>query len=166
MTDIIETNTNPARCYVVDTDGACRGNPGPGGWGAFLTSFDQGRLPLVRTLSGAKRHTTNNEMELTAAIKALSSLPPNDVPAHVQSDSQYVIKGMTEWRTRWEANGWASSDGMPVKNYDLWQALINAVGTRPVTWEWVRSHAGHKGNEAAHKLAHDALDRALTRQRA
>ena len=168
MTDIIDTTTDiivPTRRYLVATDGACRGNPGPGGWGALLTSFDVDRLPLTKTLSGAKRHTTNNEMELTAVIKALSWLPPNDVPALVQSDSQYVIKGMTEWRPKWEANGWATSDGAPVKNYDLWQALIDAVATRPVTWEWVRGHAEHESNKAAHKLAHDALDRALQGKR-
>src|SRR5690554_4797895 len=103
MTDIIDatadlTNIAHARRYVVATDGACRGNPGPGGWGAMLTFFDGGTVRATKTLSGAKRHTTNNEMELTAAIKALAWLPANDVPALVQSDSQYVINGMNEWR--------------------------------------------------------------------
>jgi len=129
MTNIIDVitdhiNTAPVRRYVVATDGACRGNPGPGGWGAILTSFDTDRLPRTKTLSGAKRQTTNNEMELMAAIKALAWLPANNVPALVQSDSQYVINGMNEWRHGWAAKNWRKPDGKPVKNRELWEALI------------------------------------------
>lgn len=160
------TNIAHARRYVVATDGACRGNPGPGGWGAILTSFDLDRLPRTKTLSGAKRHTTNNEMELMAAIKALTWLPANDVPALVQSDSQYVINGMNEWRHGWEANNWRTSAGKLVKNRELWEALIAAMGDREVTWEWVRGHAGHQGNETADQLANKAMDRMLHRSRA
>lgn len=171
MTKIIDadtdlTNITPARRYLVATDGACRGNPGPGGWGAILTSFDVDRLPRTKSLSGAKRHTTNNEMELTAAIRALTRLPVNDVPALVQSDSQYVVNGMNEWRHGWEANDWRTSAGKPVKNRELWEALIAAVGDREVTWEWVRGHAGHQGNETADQLANKAIDRMLHGSRA
>ena len=166
MTKIIDadtdlTNITPARRYVVATDGACRGNPGPGGWGAILTSFDVDRLPRTKSLSSAKRHTTNNEMELTAAIRALSWLPANDVPALVQSDSQYVINGMNEWRHGWVANNCRKPDRKPVKNRELWEALIAAMGDREVTWEWVRGHAGHQGNETADHLANKAIDRML-----
>ena len=166
MTDIIDTataftNIAPARRYVVATDGACRGNPGPGGWGAILKSFDVDRLPRTKTVSGAKRHTTNNEMELTAAIKALAWLPANDVPALVQSDSQYVINGMNEWRHGWVAKNWRKPDGKPVKNRELLEALIAAMGDREVAWQWVRGHAGHKGNETADQLANKAIDRML-----
>lgn len=171
MTKIIDadtdlTNITPARSYLVATDGACRGNPGPGGWGAILTSFDVDRLPRIKTLSGAKRHTTNNEMELTAAIKALARLPANDVPALVQSDSQYVINGMNEWHHGWVAKNWRKPDGKPVKNRELWEGLIAAMGDREVTWEWVRGHAGHQGNETAVRLANKAIDRMLHGSRA
>lgn len=171
MTEITDTTTalisiNHARRYAVATDGACRGNPGPGGWGAMLTSFDADRLPRTKTLSGATRHTTNNEMELTAAIKALTWLPSNDVPALVQSDSQYVIKGMNEWRHGWMAKNWRKPDGKPVKNRELWEALIAAMGNREVTWEWVRGHAGHQSNETADQLANKAIDRMLHGSRA
>ncbi|SEQ52056.1 ribonuclease HI [Devosia sp. YR412] len=171
MTDIIDispapTNIAPTRRYVVATDGACRSNPGPGGWGAVLTSFDGDTVRDTKTLSGAKRHATNNEMELTAAIKALSWLPANDVPALVRSDSQYVINGMNEWRHGWVANNWRTSAGKPVKNRELWEALIAAMGDREVVWEWVRGHSGHQDNEAADQLANNAIERMLTRKRA
>lgn len=171
MTEILGTtnaltNVALARRYVVATDGACRGNPGPGGWGAVLTSFDVDRLPRTKTVSGAKRHTTDNEMELTAAIKALAWLPANNVPALVHSDSQYVINGMNEWRHGWAAKSWRKADGKPVKNRKLWEALIAAMGDREVTWEWVRGHAGHQGNETADQLANKAIDRMLHRSRA
>lgn len=167
MTDITiaTTGTASSRRYLIATGGTCLGNPGPGAWGAKLISFEGPTVRATKCLSGVKRHTNNIVMEVLAAIKALSWLPVNDVPAHVQSNSQYVIKGMTEWRATWEQNGWVTSAGKPVKNEDLWRALIDAVGDREVTWEWVRGHDGHEGNEAAHKLAHDALDRALKRQR-
>lgn len=168
MTKIIDADTNItlARRYVVATDGACRGNPGPGGWGALLTSYDVDRLPRTKTLSGAKRHTTNNEMELTAALKALTWLPTNGVPALVQSDSQYVINGMNEWRHSWAANNWRNPASKPVKHRELWEALIAAVGDREVTWEWVRGHAGHEDNETADQLANRAIDRMLHHSRA
>lgn len=129
----------------------------------MLTSFAGEMVRDTKTLSGANRHTTNNEMELTAAIKALSWLPANDVPALVQSDSQYVINGMNEWRHGWVAKNWRKPDGKPVKNRELWEALIAAMGDREVTWEWVRGHAGHQGNETADQLANKAIDRMLHR---
>lgn len=166
MTKIIDADTDysniaPARRYVVATDGACRGNPGPGGWGAMLTSYDGETVRATKALSGAKRHTTNNEMELTAAIKALTWLPENSLPALVQSDSKYVINGMNEWRQCWQANNWSKPDGKPVKNRVLWEALIAAVGDREVIWEWVQGHAGHRDNEIADQLANKAIDRML-----
>lgn len=164
ITDL--TNIASTRRYVVATDGACRGNPGPGGWGAILTSFDADRLPRTKTLSGAKRRTTNNEMELTAAINALAWLQANDVPALVYSDSQYVINGMNGWCHGWAAESWRKADGKPVKNRELWEALIAAMGDREVTWEWVRGHAGHEGNETADQLANKAIDRMLRRVQA
>lgn len=131
------------------TDGACKGNPGPGGWGALLRTGG-----TEKELFGGEPGTTNNRMELRAVIEALSALKrPCDVLLHV--DSQYVLKGMTEWLPGWKAKGWRTADKKPVKNVDLWQqldALVNGAGHR-IEWRWVRGHNGDPGNERADELA-------------
>lgn len=134
------------------TDGACRGNPGPGGWGAILTSGDR-----EKTLSGAERATTNNRMELTAAVEALRALKR---PCQVRlfTDSTYVKKGITEWLPGWKRNGWKTSSKKPVRNRDLWQALDEQAARHDVEWLWVKGHAGNPGNERADALANAAID--------
>lgn len=173
MTDIsnIKTEivtTSPTRRYVVATDGACRGNPGPGGWGAVLLSYDSDTLRGQHELSGAKPSTTNNAMELTAALRALEWLRNQNpaIPITVISDSQYLIKGMTEWRHGWAARQWRTAEGKPVANLDLWTALIDAAEGRDVDWVWVRGHSGHPENERADQLGNAAIDRMLARKRA
>lgn len=133
------------------TDGACKGNPGPGGWGALLR---QG--PHEKTLCGGELNTTNNRMELLAVIQALRALKR---PCHVviHTDSQYVQKGMTEWLTNWKARGWRTADKKPVKNADLWQALDELAGEHTLRWQWVRGHAGDPGNERADALANQGV---------
>jgi ribonuclease HI len=135
------------------TDGACSGNPGPGGWGAILRWNGH-----EKDLSGAAAQTTNNRMEMTAAIEALGALKR---PARVRitTDSQYLKNGMTQWIHRWKANGWKTADKKPVKNADLWQALDQALTRHDVTWAWVRGHDGHVENERADALARAALAR-------
>lgn len=169
MTKIIDF-TPPSliitRRYVVTTDGACRGNPGPGGWGAKLISLEGDTVKAMKELSGAVPRATNNEMEMTAAIEALKGITTTDFPILVISDSQYLVKGMTEWLDGWKARGWRKSDGKPVLNRELWEGLISAVGGREVDWRWVRGHAGHGDNERADQLANLAIDRMLSRKRA
>jgi ribonuclease HI len=132
------------------TDGACLGNPGPGGWGALLR-FD-GR---EKELSGGEAQTTNNRMELMAAIAGLEALKrPCDVV--LTTDSQYVKLGVEQWMARWRANGWRTSDRKPVKNQDLWERLSIALADHRVTWHWVKGHAGHAENERVDVLARDA----------
>lgn len=147
MTDLVE----------IFTDGACRGNPGPGGWGALLRY--KGKEKHIR---GAEPHTTNNRMELMAAIEALASLKR---PCHVSltTDSQYVKKGMNEWMTDWKRRGWKTADKKPVKNVDLWQRLDEAVARHTIEWHWVRGHTGHPENELADSLANQAIDELLSR---
>lgn len=129
------------------TDGACKGNPGPGGWGALMVA---GRHR--KEIYGGEDNTTNNRMELTAVIEALSALKrPCDVILH--TDSQYVQKGITEWIHGWKARGWKTASRSPVKNADLWQALDAAQARHRIEWRWVRGHAGHDGNERADQLA-------------
>jgi ribonuclease HI len=136
---------------VVHTDGACSGNPGPGGWAALLAW--KGR---VKELSGAEVLTTNNRMELTAAIRALETLKrPMRVQLH--TDSEYLKKGMTEWLPAWKARGWRTADKKPVKNRDLWERLERAMAQHEVSWRWVRGHAGDPLNERADLLARAAL---------
>lgn len=143
------------------TDGACKGNPGPGGWGALLKSPD-----AQKELCGGELGTTNNRMEMTAVIEALAALKrPCKVILHV--DSQYVLKGMTEWLPGWKARGWKTASKEPVKNVDLWQrldALVNA-GEHQIEWRWVRGHNGDPGNERADQLANQGVVQALARGR-
>ena len=134
------------------TDGACKGNPGPGGWGALLIAGKH-----QKEIFGGEANTTNNRMELTAVIEALSALKrPCEVILH--TDSQYVQKGITEWIHGWKARGWRTASRSPVKNADLWQALDTAQMKHRIDWRWVRGHAGHDGNERADELANLGVD--------
>lgn len=134
------------------TDGACRGNPGPGGWGALLISADR-----EKTLHGGEADTTNNRMELTAAIKALDGLKgPRNVILY--TDSKYVMDGINEWMPNWKRRGWKTAAKKPVKNKDLWQALDAAVERHEIEWRWVKGHAGNPGNEKADELANLGVD--------
>lgn len=134
------------------TDGACRGNPGPGGWGAVLRYGDK-----ERELFGGEPHTTNNRMELMAAIQALEALKgPCEV--NLTTDSQYVRKGITEWLANWKKRNWQTAAKKPVVNKDLWQRLEAAAGRHQVTWHWVRGHSGHSENERADRLANRGID--------
>lgn len=129
------------------TDGACRGNPGPGGWGVLLRAGGH-----VKELCGGEPHTTNNRMELTAAIRALEALrEPCRVALY--TDSTYVRNGITQWLPGWQRRGWRTADNKPVKNQDLWMELAGAARRHEVEWHWVRGHAGHKENERADQLA-------------
>jgi ribonuclease HI len=136
---------------VIHTDGACSGNPGPGGWAAILEC--SGR---EKELFGGAPDTTNNRMELTAAIEALSALSrPSTVELH--TDSQYLRQGITSWIRGWKRNGWKTADRKPVKNVDLWQALDGLIANHKVDWRWVRGHAGHDLNERADALARKGM---------
>lgn len=137
------------------TDGACRGNPGPGGWGAILIS--KGREKFLR---GCEVDTTNNRMELTAAIRGLQALT-RACAVQLHTDSQYVLKGVTEWLPDWKRRGWRTADKKPVKNVDLWQALEAEVARHQVEWRWVRGHAGIERNEQVDALANLAIDEML-----
>jgi len=137
------------------TDGACRGNPGPGGWAALLRLAENERL-----IHGAEAHTTNNRMELTAAIRALAALQhPSRVV--LTTDSQYVRQGITQWITGWKRNGWQTSARKPVKNQDLWQQLDDVLARHQVEWHWVRGHSGHAENERVDQAANEAIDAML-----
>jgi ribonuclease HI len=136
------------------TDGACLGNPGPGGWAALLRFGGTERL-----LSGAEPATTNNRMEMMAAIEALAALK-REASVRLSTDSQYVQRGITEWVPRWKRNGWRTADGKPVANQDLWQRLDALVAGHAVTWLWVRGHSGHPENERVDRAARDAAERA------
>ncbi len=138
---------------VVDiyTDGACSGNPGPGGWGVILRWRG-----TEKELAGGERETTNNRMELMAAIMGLESLN-RSVKARVHTDSQYLRDGITQWITKWKRNGWKTAARKPVKNADLWQRLDAAAQAHEVEWHWVRGHAGHAENERADTLARNAI---------
>ena len=136
---------------VIHTDGACSGNPGPGGWGAVLRYNG-----VTKELSGGEAETTNNRMELMAAIEALKALKrPCAVQMHV--DSQYVKDGITKWIHGWKRNGWKTADKKPVKNAELWQALDEAVSRHQISWHWVKGHAGHDDNERADELAREGM---------
>jgi ribonuclease HI len=137
------------------TDGACRGNPGPGGWAATLEFGEH-----FRELSGADAQTTNNRMELTAVIRALEALN-RPVKARVYTDSEYVRRGITEWVKAWKARDWRTADRKPVKNRDLWELLDEQAARHDVEWRWVKGHSGVPGNERVDQLANAAIDAML-----
>ncbi len=146
----------PSRIVEVFTDGACRGNPGPGGWGALLR-YDG----IERELYGGEMQTTNNRMELIAAIKALEALTrPSQV--RLTTDSIYVKKGLTEWLPQWKRRGWRTASKKPVKNVDLWQQLESLAQQHAIDWQWVKGHAGHLENEHADMLANRGIDELLS----
>ena len=134
----------------IATDGACKGNPGPGGWGVLIRMGAR-----EKELSGGEKLTTNNRMELMAAIEGLNALK-RPCRVTLSTDSRYVMDGLTKWIHGWRKNGWKTSDKKPVKNADLWQALIDAAAPHRVEWMWVKGHAGHPDNDRADKLASDA----------
>ena len=137
------------------TDGACRGNPGPGGWGALLRFKGS-----EKELYGAETQTTNNRMELTAAIMSLEALT-RPCKVRLTTDSQYVKHGITQWLAEWKDRGWKTANKRQVKNVDLWQRLDAAVAQHEITWEWVKGHSGHKENDIADTLANQAIDEML-----
>lgn len=137
------------------TDGACRGNPGPGGWGVVLRSAGH-----EKELCGGELATTNNRMELTATIRGLAALR-RSCEVTVYTDSQYVRRGISEWMRQWQKNGWKTADRKPVKNADLWRELADLAGRHRVEWRWVKGHSGHPENERADALANEGLDAAL-----
>ncbi len=140
------------------TDGACRGNPGPGGWGALLRYKGK-----EKRMHGGERETTNNRMELMAAIQALESLK-RPCKVRLTTDSQYVKKGITEWMENWKRRGWKTASRSPVKNADLWKRLDAARGRHQVEWHWVRGHTGHPENEIADQLANQGIDEMLEKE--
>jgi ribonuclease HI len=140
---------------VIYTDGACSGNPGPGGWGVVLRYGS-----VVKELHGGERSTTNNRMELMAAISALESLT-RPVSVTLYTDSTYVLNGITKWLPGWERAGWKTSARKPVKNVDLWQRLVAAMAPHQVSWQWVRGHSGDPGNERADELARQGTAEAV-----
>lgn len=137
---------------AIYTDGACRGNPGPGGWGALLHS--NGR---EKELFGGEAETTNNRMELTAAIRGLAALK-RACEVDLYTDSQYLRLGITQWMANWKRRGWKTASRKPVKNQDLWQALDAEAARHRVRWHWVKGHSGHEGNERADELANRGID--------
>ena len=137
------------------TDGACRGNPGPGGWAALLVAGKE-----RREVSGAEPLTTNNRMELMGAIGGLGALKRR-CAVKLYTDSKYVLQGVTEWLPNWKARGWLTSARQPVKNQDLWQLLDTAVSGQDIEWHWVKGHSGHEGNEYVDQLANIAIDHML-----
>lgn len=144
-----------ARLYAY-TDGACSGNPGPGGWGALLQAKEGDTVVKERHLKGGEADTTNNRMELLAAINALETLErPTEIT--VITDSAYVKNGVTGWMFGWKKNGWKTANRKPVKNVDLWKRLDEAQHRHSVTWEWVKGHAGHPENERADELAREGM---------
>jgi len=138
---------------LIYTDGACRGNPGPGGWGAVLRYGDNEKL-----LYGGESETTNNRMELTAVIRALECLKHNKHRVRITTDSKYVLQGTTEWIQGWKAKGWRTASKKPVMNADLWQALDALVQQFDIDWHWVKGHSGHPENELADELANRGID--------
>jgi len=139
---------------TIYTDGACSGNPGPGGWGAVMQSGEH-----VKEICGGELDTTNNRMELTAAIKAIAAIKPSyGGPITLYTDSTYVLKGITEWIHGWKKRGWKTSQKKPVLNEDLWKELDALNGARDIKWKWVKGHAGDPGNERADALANQGMD--------
>lgn len=147
------------------TDGACRGNPGPGGWGVLLRYRNNGDI-TEKQLWGSVPHTTNNRMELTAAIEGLKVVADrydHNCEIHVTTDSQYVRLGVTRWLANWKRKAWKTADKKPVKNIDLWQILDKLSSNYQINWYWVRGHTGHEENETADQLANRAIDEWLNR---
>jgi ribonuclease HI len=144
---------------VIYTDGACSGNPGPGGWGAVLRYGD-----VVKELHGGDPATTNNRMELMAAIQALEALT-RPARVHMYTDSKYVLDGITKWLPGWQRNGWKTAAKQPVKNVDLWQRLVAAMAAHEVQWTWVKGHSGDPGNERADELARLGISEAARASR-
>ena len=142
----------PLPKVTIYTDGACRGNPGPGGWGAIMQSGDH-----QKALNGFEADTTNNRMELMAAIMALKALT-RACDVALWTDSQYLRKGITEWIHSWQKRGWKTASRQPVKNAELWQALLAQTRRHRIDWHWVKGHSGHPGNERADELANAAID--------
>jgi len=145
-------SASSAEVVRIYTDGACKGNPGPGGWGAILQMDGE-----EKELFGGERQTTNNRMELTAVIRALEALK-RPCRIEVYTDSQYVQKGITEWIKGWKARGWRTAAKEPVKNVDLWKLLDEEVKPHEIEWVWVRGHSGHNGNERADALANKGVE--------
>lgn len=143
----------------VFTDGACRGNPGPGGWGVLLRYGE-----VEKSLYGGEAATTNNRMELTAAIRALEALKEPCV-VHLTTDSQYVRKGITEWLAGWKKRAWKTASRQPVKNIDLWQQLDEQSQRHEMHWHWVKGHSGHRENEIADELANLGIDELTTKRK-
>ncbi len=141
--------------FEIYTDGACRGNPGPGGWGVLIRHAGS-----ESELSGAEADTTNNRMELMAAIRALQHVPAGSA-ADIYTDSKYVMDGLNEWLPAWKQRGWKTAAKKPVKNQDLWQALDEASARHRLRWHWVKGHAGNPGNERVDRLANEAIDALL-----
>ncbi|MBD3754857.1 MAG: ribonuclease HI [Gammaproteobacteria bacterium] len=137
------------------TDGGCRGNPGPGGWGALLRYNGH-----IKELKGAEAHTTNNQMELMAAIQAFEALK-RPCKVKITTDSQYVKNGITQWMAGWKKKGWKTAANQPVKNQELWQRLDAAIASHEVEWHWVKGHSGHPENERVDTLANEAIDELL-----
>lgn len=143
---------------IIFTDGACRGNPGPGGWGVLLRYGSH-----EKKMCGGERDTTNNRMELMAAIQALKSLRES-CRIELHTDSQYVQKGITQWMTGWKKRHWKKSDNKPVKNADLWKELDESASRHIVTWHWVKAHDGHVENEMADALANQGIDELMRKE--
>jgi ribonuclease HI len=137
---------------IIYTDGACRGNPGPGGWGVILNYKGK-----IKELYGAEKHTTNNRMELLAAIRALETLT-KPCSVRLNSDSSYVLKGITDWMPNWKKKGWLTAAKTPVKNEDLWRRLDAVIAKHKVEWKWVKGHSGDTGNDRADALANLGID--------
>lgn len=153
MTSAAPSSAAPS--LIIYTDGACKGNPGPGGWGAILISGKN-----EKELFGGEANTTNNRMELLAVIRALEALKrPCQIALY--TDSQYVCKGISEWLVGWKAKGWKTAAKQPVKNVDLWQTLDALVQQHKISWHWVKGHAGHPGNERADQLANRGVEAVL-----
>ncbi len=138
---------------VIHTDGGCRGNPGIGGWGVWLRYEDKDKK-----LKGSELNTTNNRMELTAAIKALEAIKSKNIDIDLFTDSKYVMSGINEWIINWKSRGWKTANKKTVKNVDLWKKLDQLNNEHSVVWHWVKGHSGDEGNEMADRLANEAMD--------
>ena len=156
MTPELDKHVVAGSLFELYTDGACRGNPGPGGWGVLLEAKRDGAVVKTRELSGGEAETTNNRMELMAAIMALEVLERASAIT-VVTDSAYVKNGVTGWIHGWKKNGWKTSSKKPVKNVELWQRLDEARSGHDVTWTWIKGHAGHEENERADELAREGM---------